>query len=599
MSLTLITIEIAAEDDVVRARQVARLVASGLGYAGQDQTRIATAVSEIARNAFTYAGGGKVTYAVEKDAARPALEIVVEDQGQGIAQLQAVLDGTYVFRNGTGSGIQAARRLMDETQIESTPGMGTRVALRKLLPRRAEPITPQTVADLSRRLDAEMPRGPLAEMREQNRELIESLDELRARQEELAQLNHELADTNRGVVALYAELDEKAEHLRRASEMKTRFLSNMTHELRTPLNSIIAVSRMLQERTDGDLTPEQERQVRYIQQSANALSEIINDLLDLAKVEAGKVTLQPVRFSVADLFGALRGMFKPMLRDEVELVIEDPQRPIELLTDRSKLSQVLRNFVSNALKFTERGSVTVTVALDPSATHATFSVRDTGIGIAPDQIGYIFEEFTQIDSPLQARTKGTGLGLPLSRRLAELLGGHVDATSAPRQGSTFTVTIPCTLPHAEMPPHERVTKAASAERKSPGRVLIVDDDETSRYVMRQAVRQLGGDPLEALNGTEGLALACRDRPELILLDLRMPGMDGFTLLRHLAEDARTAAIPVVIVTSSEVSETDRARLAHATAVLSKLGFSAQSLASVLPGDYGRQSLLPAAEQVRH
>ena len=599
MSLTIITIEIAAEDDVVRARQVARLVASGLGYAGQDQTRIATAVSEIARNAFMYAGGGKVTYAVEKDAARPALEIVVEDRGQGIAQLQAVLDGTYVSRNGTGSGIQAARRLMDDTQIESTPGMGTRVALRKLLPRRAEPITPQTVADLSRRLDAEMPRGPLAEMREQNRELIESLDELRARQEELAQLNHELADTNRGVVALYAELDEKAEHLRRASEMKTRFLSNMTHELRTPLNSIIAVSRMLQERTDGDLTPEQERQVRYIQQSANALSEIINDLLDLAKVEAGKVTLQPVRFSVADLFGALRGMFKPMLRDEVELVIEDPQRPIELLTDRSKLSQVLRNFVSNALKFTERGSVTVTVALDPSATHATFSVRDTGIGIAPDQIGYIFEEFTQIDSPLQARTKGTGLGLPLSRRLAELLGGHVDATSAPGQGSTFTVTIPCTLPHAEMPPHERVTKAASAERKSPGRVLIIDDDETSRYVMRQAVRQLGGDPLEAPSGTEGLALACRVRPELILLDLRMPGMDGFTLLRHLAEDARTAAIPVVIVTSSEVSETDRARLAHATAILSKSGFSAQSLASVLPGNYERQSLLPAAEQVRH
>lgn len=581
MSLKLITIEIAAEDDVVRARQVARLIASGLGYAGQDQTRIATAVSEIARNAFMYGGGGKVSYAVENDAARPALEIVVEDQGPGIAQLQAVLDGTFVSRNGIGSGIQAARRLMDETQIESTPGMGTRVALSKLLPRRAEPITARTVADLSRRLAAEMPRGPLVEMREQNRELIESLDELRARQEELAQLNHELADTNRGVVALYAELDEKAEHLRRASEMKTRFLSNMTHELRTPLNSIIAVSRLLQERTDGDLTPEQERQVRYIQQSANALSEIINDLLDLAKVEAGKVILQPVNFSVADLFGALRGMFKPMLRDEVELVIEDPERPIELFTDQSKLSQVLRNFVSNALKFTERGSVTVTVALDPSATHASFSVRDTGIGIAPDQIGYIFEEFTQIDSALQARTKGTGLGLPLSRRLAELLGGHVDVSSTPGQGSTFTVTIPRTLSRAEMPP-ERNARIASAERKNPGRVLIVDDDETARYVMRQAVHQLGGETLEAMNGIEGLALAYRDRPELILVDLRMPGIDGFTLLRHLGEDARTASIPVVIVTSSEVSEADRARLGRATAILSKSDFSAQSLASVLP-----------------
>ena len=174
-----------------------------------------------------------------------------------------------------------------------------------------------------------------------------------------------MEDTNRGVVALYAELDERAEQLRRASELKSRFLSNMSHEFRTPLNSILALSRLLMDRTDGPLTVEQERQVTYIRRSAESLTELVNDLLDLAKVEAGKLEIRPSYFTIGELFGALRGVMKPLQQnDAVDLIFEDVTDCPPLFTDEAKLAQILRNLISNALKFTERGEVRVAAAFD-------------------------------------------------------------------------------------------------------------------------------------------------------------------------------------------------------------------------------------------
>ena len=220
-------------------------------------------------------------------------------------------------------------------------------------------------------------------MREQNRELMQSLDEIRRREEESQQLNQELGDTNRGVVALYAELDGRAEQLRQASELKTRFLSNMSHEFRTPLNSVLALSRLLLDRIDGDLTAEQERQVGYIRRSAESLLDLVNDMLDLAKVEAGKAEIKPVRFAVTSLFGALRGALKPLLTSTaVELLFESPKDLPPLYTDEAKVAQILRNLISNALKFTEEGEVRVTARTSENGASIIFSVRDTGIGIA-------------------------------------------------------------------------------------------------------------------------------------------------------------------------------------------------------------------------
>ena len=267
---------------------------------------------------------------------------------------------------------------------------------------------------------------------------------LDAARKEAQDLRAELEETNRGVLALYAELDAQAEQLKEATELKSRFLAYMSHEFRTPINSIRSIARLLSDRVDGPLTEEQDKQVGFIQSTATEFAEMVDDLLDLAKVEAGRVEISPAWFEMVDLFSALRGMFKPVLTNpELNLVFEEPQGVPRIYTDDRKLSQVLRNFISNALKFTQRGEVRVSAVCDGDK--VTFMVADTGIGIAPEFHKSIFEDFSQVDSPIQKRLRGTGLGLALSRRLAVLLGGQVHVESELGKGSVFSLTIPVQL----------------------------------------------------------------------------------------------------------------------------------------------------------
>jgi signal transduction histidine kinase len=273
----------------------------------------------------------------------------------------------------------------------------------------------------------------------------DAIAKIREYEATIASLTAELAETNHGVVALYAELDDQAARLREASELKSRFLSYMSHEFRTPLGSIRSLTRILLDRMDGPLGEEQEKQVRFIQSAATELSEMVDDLLDLAKVEAGRVTISPAWFEMVDLFSALRGMFKPILSsDSVSLIFEEPVDVSKIYTDDKKLSQILRNFVSNALKFTPHGEVRVT-AQRTDEEFVTFAVTDTGIGIAPEHLSTIFEDFVQVSAPIQKRLRGTGLGLSLSRKLAGVLGGRVAVQSTLGKGSTFSVTIPIEL----------------------------------------------------------------------------------------------------------------------------------------------------------
>lgn len=268
---------------------------------------------------------------------------------------------------------------------------------------------------------------------------------LEACQLEIEQLNIELDETNKGVVALYAELDDKAMALREASELKSRFLSYMSHEFRTPLGAIRSMTSLLLGRMDGPLNEEQEKQITFIQQSAVELTDMVNDLLDLAKIEAGRVTISPGWYEMVDIFSALRGMFKPILiNPDVNLVFEEPDGVRTVYTDDKKLSQILRNYISNALKFTLKGEVRVGARCERED-WVTFFVADTGIGISKDLHDAVFQDFVQIDSPLQKKYRGTGLGLSLSKRLAELLGGHVSVSSEPGVGSVFSVMIPTHL----------------------------------------------------------------------------------------------------------------------------------------------------------
>src|SRR5688572_6197133 len=568
----LLELELANDRDMIAARQRARQVSALLDFDAQDQVRIATAVSEVARNAVRHAGGGRIEFALEEEGGRnPALSISIADNGPGIADFETAIGGTTA----TGEpklGLVTARRLMDAFEIQSAPRRGTSITLRKHVPRRVEPFTRARIEALGRAVTSHRAGDASTEIQQQNRDLLRSLEELRLRQEELTRLNAELEDTNRGVMALYSELDERAAHLRAADETKTRFLSSVSHEFRTPVNSILALSKILLHRLDGELTPEQEKQVRYICQAADQLSTLIDDLLDLRKVEAGKIQLRAETFTVTDLFAALRGMFKPLVVNEnVALVIEEPDGLPELHTDQGKVAQILRNLVSNALKFTVRGSVRVSCRLSQGGQLILFEVVDTGIGISPENHRRIFDEFSQVENPLQTSVKGTGLGLPLSQRLAGLLGGGIEIRSALGQGSTFTLAIPLRVDG------ERGELPVSPEPATPmalDRVLIIDDNEIERYALRQFLSTSRSEVIEASGGYDGPRLARQAQPDVIFLDLMMPDVHGFEVLKMLKAIEDTRRIPVVLFTSQRLdNDGDRERAAAADALLMKSDLS--------------------------
>ena len=571
----IVSVPIENEGDVVAVRQRAHRLAELLGFERQDQTRIATAVSELARNAFSYAGGGLAEFILDPTPAPQVFHVRISDKGPGIADIQTIMDGQYRSKSGMGLGILGARRLMDHFKIDTKPGKGTAVAIGHDLPRRVAPVTRAKLSEIAAILQKDGSSDPLEALRQQNRELMQSLDEIRRKDEESKQLDQELSDTNRGVVALYAELDERAEQLRSVSELKTKFLSNMSHEFRTPLNSVLALSRLLLDRIDGDLTPEQERQVGYIRRSAEGLLEMVNDLLDLAKVEAGKVDIRPTAFTVRELFSGLRGALRPLLTSPaVELIFDIPDTVPEMFTDEAKVTQIMRNLISNALKFTEQGEVRVTASFDADSGRVRLSVRDTGIGVAPQDLARIFEEFSQVDTRIQKRVKGTGLGLPLSKSLAELLGGVLTVESVLGQGSVFTLAIP---PRRGDP--SRAQRAADNARK---RVLLIDDDETFRYVMRQII---SSEPryefIEAVDGDVGLQAAREQKPDVIILDLQMPTVDGFSVLNELNADSRTSVTPVIVSTSLNVNAELKARLPMGTRVISKNTISRENVSLFL------------------
>lgn len=633
--LAILTVELRCEQDVVLARQRARQIASGLGFDLQQQTRIATAMSEVARNALSYAGGGKVEFVITGQAPQ-ALLMRVSDSGPGIDQLSAIFDGCYESSTGMGLGLIGAKRLMDDLKIQSVCASsdntkrGTIVELIKFLPKQTPHLTPKDVQQLVDHLLRDHPQDAYAELHQQNQELLHTLNMLRQRQDELAQLNQELEYTNRGVVALYAELNDRAESLQQASELKSRFLSHLSHEFRTPLNGILGLSNMLLRRLDGELSAEQEKQVTFIRRSATSLSDLVNDLLDLAKVESGKSEVHVAPFQVADLFSTLLGMLRPLLdqNESVRLVFDhtmsDPGSAegsgLTLYTDEAKVSQILRNLISNALKFTEQGEVRVSATLGSNQT-IVFTVADTGIGIAATDQTRIFEEFVQVNHSLQRRVKGTGLGLPLCRKLAALLGGSVDVNSTVGIGSRFVLTLPISYSDSTLDAVDARSKTdlssdrgddskskhigsiadqsqrspvpSSDESHSTKKILLIDDDKVSRYTLTSSLAHSYA-VIEAKDGYEGLYRARTQQPDAIVLDLSMPELNGFEVLTGLKADPLTQSIPVVILSSNALTVAQTEHLTtHAIALLSKQADSAQMLLQL------QEALVRAVSQLCH
>ncbi|NAS96022.1 two-component system sensor histidine kinase/response regulator [Pseudomonas syringae pv. actinidifoliorum] len=442
------------------------------------------------------------------------------------------------------------------------------------------------------------------ELEEQSRILKESQAHLETQQAELEQTNEQLAEqsqaladqrdaldrNNESLNIAQGELQARADELQRASKYKSEFLANMSHELRTPLNSSLILAKLLAENQSENLTAEQVKFAESIYSAGNDLLNLINDILDISKVEAGKLEVRPENSSVSRLVEGLRGLFQPLAAEKKLAFTVDIQAgaPTMLFTDRQRLEQILKNLLSNAIKFTEAGAVSMVVSRQPGA-GIVFSVRDSGIGIAEEHQQGIFEAFRQADGTTNRRYGGTGLGLSISRDLAALLGGSISVTSAPGQGSIFTLVLPeqyveqdpqapgseplvmhtpsvlqLSVPAAPViqPPLPAPVEApiavfADDRDKAPFErrcILVIEDEVRFAQILFDLAHELGYDCLVAHAADDGFNLASRYTPDAILLDMRLPDHSGLTVLQRLKELAPTRHIPVHVISVEDRQE---------------------------------------------
>ena len=502
---------------VFAARRLGRELAVELGLEQRDQVRVATALSELCRSTISTGQAAEIAFGA--DAADLVLTVTVN------GELPT-------------EGITAASMLMDAVTAD-----GTVIRMTKRRPL----SSPLDLRAVRSRLTAMIPESTLEELRRQNQDLIAALEEATRQKEQLLLLNAELQETNRGVmalytelsdeleqtnrgvVALYRELDEKSEQLRLASESKNRFWANISHELRTPLNSVTGLTRLLAE-PDSGLGTEQLYQVGLIRNATGTLLTLVNELLDVAKAESGRLVLDPAEVSLPALLATLRGLTRPMAEGKpVDVIVSADGAPATLLTDETALTAILRNLLSNAIKYTDEGEVRLSVRTAPDSVEIT--VSDTGTGIPAGQLERVFEEFYQVPG---VRRGGTGLGLPYARRLAQLLGGELTLASEPGAGTTAVLRLPHGLPSA-------------------GTVVVADDDAGFRQVLKAMLAGIAGTVIEAADGAQALSAVNDGHVDLVLADLSMPGTDGHALLGRLP-----AGLPAIVITGRDVATPPRA-----------------------------------------
>jgi signal transduction histidine kinase/DNA-binding response OmpR family regulator/HAMP domain-containing protein len=387
-----------------------------------------------------------------------------------------------------------------------------------------------------------------AQLENQNRELDAQKRELAAQADELAEQN--------------AELEMQKRQVDEASRLKSAFLSNMSHELRTPLNSVIALSGVLNRRLANAIPAEEHNYLEVIERNGKNLLAMINDILDLSRVEAGKEGVSVSRFALREVAGEVVAMLEAQARDKgiaLSCLVGD-DLPM-LVSDSDKCRHILQNLVGNAVKFTEAGSVEIAARLVGGELHV--AVRDTGIGIAAGQLPHIFDEFRQADEGTARKYGGTGLGLAIAKRYAELLGGAIEVESAPGQGSTFTFRVPLAVGDAEAAPTAIAGERAAAEQadgsaphaRGEGKtLLLVEDNGPAIIQLTDILHAEGYRVCVAHNGKEALALLGEKPPEAVILDLMMPEIDGFHVLRSIRDVERTAHLPVLILTAKHVTK---------------------------------------------
>ncbi|KMO16000.1 ATP-binding protein [Methylobacterium platani] len=576
------------EDDIVTVRQRVRRLAEHLGFGIQDQTRIATAVSEIARNAYGYAGGGRVEYGLDEENGGQSLVIRVIDKGPGIPHLDEILEGRYRSTTGLGIGITGSRRLMDRFEIETDPGKGTVATFAKRLPYGTESFTGKRLATLAEDVARARTEEPLVALREQNRELLRSLAELAEREEEAQRLNRELAETNRGVVALHAELEDQAERLREVGASLETQVAARTAEL-AEANARLLAEAVERERMEQDLRQSQKLEavgqltggvahdfnnlLTIIRSSVDFLRrpdlpeerrkrymDAVSDTVDRAAKLTGQLlafarrqSLRPEVFDAGERLRGVADMLDTITGARIRLMVEVPDAAALVRADVNQFETAVVNAAVNARDAMDGvGTLTMRVLAGqpmPSirghggsrGPFVAVSLTDSGSGIPADVLGRIFEPFFTT----KAVGRGTGLGLSQVFGFAKQSGGDVDVASAVGEGTTFTLYLPeVSDGPSRMPVPDRDAGVAPSGQGQP--VLLVEDNlEVGRFCA-QILEDLGYAPVWVVNAEEALERLGTDGAgfRAVFSDVVMPGMGGIELAKALR--IRIPNLPVVL-----------------------------------------------------
>jgi signal transduction histidine kinase len=425
------------ESDIVKVRERVRRLTREMGFDSTTQIKITTAVSEVTRNIYEYAKSGAISLALAERGESFGLQVTARDDGPGIdeAMLRSIMRGNYQSTSGLGVGLSGTRKLMDEFDIQTDKGEGTRVTLIKWMPRGAAPDVKGRVEELRAHIGDDMEDSAVEELQQQNRDFVNILAELEEKREELERVNEQLNGTNR-------ELNEANSKLRELSEMKEEFLALTTHDLRSPLTVISGVISFFTSGRLGELSPEQKNMVSMMERNTQSLIELVNDLLDASKLESGTIRLEIASIDLRGVLDELRETMEPLAKEkEIELVETLPKDLPPVQADRAKLRRIILNLLSNALKFTPKGG-RVEVRVEREASQVRISVSDTGVGIAPEDVARLFDKYEQARSRATRGEKGTGLGLYITRQLLQLHGSEIKVESEVGKGSTFSFTLP-------------------------------------------------------------------------------------------------------------------------------------------------------------
>ena len=594
MKWSIVTALVETEDDIVAVRQRARRLAEALGFSAQDQVRIATAVSEIARNAHGYAGGGRVEYGVDGSGFAQSMVIRIVDRGPGIADLPAVLDGSYRSGTGLGRGITGARRLMDGFEVQSRPGE-TVVLLSKRRPAGHAPFSGAQAAILAQTVARAGAESPLLALRAQHRELLQSLSELAERDEEAQRLNRELAETNRGVVALYAELETRAEQLaaigaslesqvaarteelaranerlvseaverermeqdlRQSQKMEAvgQLTGGIAHDFNNLLTGIVGSLDLMRMRIARGRTDDLDRYIKNAMTSAQRAASLTHRLLAFAR----RQPLDPRPTDVNLLIAGMEDLLRRTIHEAITLAIDPTPDLWATLCDPHQLENAILNLAINARDAMPNGG-TLTIATANSVAvegepanagmvgdYILIRVTDTGSGMPPDVMARAFDPFFTT-KPIG---QGTGLGLSMIYGFARQSEGQATIESEVGRGTTVNIYLPR---HQGRAPDEDTDEGVAAPRPGSGEsVLVVEDEAVVRTLIVEVLHDLGYRALEAADGPAGLlVLQSSERIDLLVTDVGLPGMNG----RQLADQARVVRRDLKVLFITGYAET--------------------------------------------